>query len=112
MQINTNLTIIETTSKITDVSVKICDNEYFGRAIVQSVSRRLLTAAARVRARAEFWVCGGQSGTGAGFFRVLRFPLPTIPSVSPSSQSPGAGTIGPLGAAVTNGPNRTPLPLY
>jgi hypothetical protein len=31
-------------------------------------------------------ICGGQSGTGAGFVRVLRFPLPIfIPSNSPSS---------------------------
>jgi hypothetical protein len=32
----------------------------------------------------------------AGFLRVLRFPLPKpfIPPTSPSSQSPGAGTIG------------------
>jgi hypothetical protein len=48
-----------------------------GRAIAQAVSRWLPTAAARVRA----WVwssgiCGGQSGAGAGFLRVLRFPLP------------------------------------
>jgi hypothetical protein len=27
-------------------------------------------------------VCGGQSGTGAGFLRVLRFPLPNIPPIS------------------------------
>jgi hypothetical protein len=30
-------------------------------------------------------VCGGQSGIGAGFLRVLRFPLPIIPPISPSS---------------------------
>jgi hypothetical protein len=30
-------------------------------------------------------VCGGQSGTGAGFLRVLRFPLPIIPPISPLS---------------------------
>jgi hypothetical protein len=36
----------------------------------------LPTAAARVRVRAACGVCGGQSGTGAGFLRVLRFPLP------------------------------------
>jgi hypothetical protein len=38
-----------------------------------------------------------ESGTGAGFHRELRFPLPIcIPSVSPqsSSLSPEAGTIG------------------
>jgi hypothetical protein len=33
-------------------------------------------------------ICGGQSGTGAGFLWVLRFPLPTfIPSTAPQSPS-------------------------
>jgi hypothetical protein len=45
-----------------------------GRAVAQAFSRWLSTAAARVRARAACGVCGGQSGTGAGFLRVLRFP--------------------------------------
>jgi hypothetical protein len=43
-----------------------------GRAIAQAVSSRLPTEKAQVRARVrscEIW--GGQSGTGAGFFRVL-----------------------------------------
>jgi hypothetical protein len=56
-----------------------------GRAVAQAISRWLPTAAARVRVRAACGVCGGQSGTGAGFLRVLRFPLPIIPSISPSS---------------------------
>jgi ribosomal protein S14 len=38
-----------------------------GRAVAQAVSRWLPTAAARVRIRAACGVCGGQSGTGAGF---------------------------------------------
>jgi hypothetical protein len=68
-----------------------------GRAIAQAVSRWLPTAAGRVQSR--IWssgICGGQSGAGAGFLRVLRFPLPIFipPKISPSSQSPGAGTIG------------------
>jgi hypothetical protein len=58
-----------------------------GGAIVQAVSLWLPTAAARVRARV--WsseICGGQSGAGAGFLRVLRFPLLIfIPPHSPSS---------------------------
>jgi hypothetical protein len=58
-----------------------------GRAIAQAVSRLLPTAAARVRA--QVWssgICGGQSGAGAGFLRVLRFPLPIfIPPNCPSS---------------------------
>jgi hypothetical protein len=54
-----------------------------GRAIAQAVSSWLLTAAARVWSSG---ICGGQSGAGAGFLRVLRFPLPNfIPPISPSS---------------------------
>jgi hypothetical protein len=60
-----------------------------GRAIAQAVSRWLPTVAARVRAR--IWscgICGGQSGAGAGFLRVLRFPLPIfIPPIAPQSPS-------------------------
>jgi hypothetical protein len=56
----------------------------FGRAVTQAVSRWLPTAAARVRV-AACGVCGGQSGTGAGFLRVLRFPLPITAPISPSS---------------------------
>jgi hypothetical protein len=33
-------------------------------------------------------ICGGQSGTGAGFLQVLRFPLPIfIPPINPKSPS-------------------------
>jgi flagellar hook protein FlgE len=47
-----------------------------GRAIAQAVSRWLLTAAARVQTRVwSSGICGGQSGAGAGFLRVFRFPL-------------------------------------
>jgi hypothetical protein len=56
-----------------------------GRAIAQAVSRWLPTAAARV------WpcgICGGQTAAGAGFLRVLRFPLPIfIPPIAPQSPS-------------------------
>jgi len=39
-----------------------------GRAMAQAVSRRPLTAEARVRARVSpCGICGGQSGTGTGF---------------------------------------------
>jgi hypothetical protein len=50
-----------------------------------AVRRWLPTAAARVGVQAACGVCGGQSGTGAGFLRVLRFPLPIIPPISPLS---------------------------
>jgi hypothetical protein len=57
-----------------------------GRAIAHAVSRWLPTAAARVRSRVSSGICGGQSGAGAGFLLVLRFPLPIfIPPNSPSS---------------------------
>jgi hypothetical protein len=56
-----------------------------GRAIAQAVSRWLPNVTARV------WscgICGGQNGAGAGFLRVLRFPLPTfIPPIAPQSSS-------------------------
>jgi hypothetical protein len=63
------------------------DREFFadGRAVAQAVSRWLPTAAARVRVRAACGFCGGQSGTRASFLRVLRFPLPIIPPIAPSS---------------------------
>jgi hypothetical protein len=86
-----------------------------GRAIAQALSRWLSTAAARVRA--QVWssgFCGGQSGVGAGFLPVLRFPLPFfIPPNSPSSsQSPGAGTIGHSVADVPSGPSMDSTPHY
>jgi hypothetical protein len=56
-----------------------------GRAIAQAVSRWLPIAAARVRFGAACGVCGGQSGIGAGFLLVLRFPLPIIPPICPLS---------------------------
>jgi hypothetical protein len=56
-----------------------------GRAIAQAVSRWLPTATAQVRAQVRSCgICGGQSVTGAGFLRVLRFPLPIpIPPTAP-----------------------------
>jgi hypothetical protein len=53
------------------------------RAIAQAVTRWLPP---------RFWssgICGGQSGAGAGFLLVLRFPLPIfIPPTAPQSPSP------------------------
>jgi hypothetical protein len=60
-----------------------------GRALAQAVSFLLLTAAGRFRAQVKSCgVCSGQSSTGAGFLRVLRFPLPVlIPPNAPHSLS-------------------------
>jgi hypothetical protein len=55
--------------------------------MAQAASRWLPIAVVRVRARVwSSGICGSQSGAGAGFLRVLRFPLPiSIPPNSPSS---------------------------
>jgi hypothetical protein len=77
------------------------------RAIAQAISRWLSNAAARVRAQVRSSaICGGQSGGGADFSRVLRFPLSIfIPPNSPSMQSPGTGTVGQLVADMPSGPS-------
>jgi hypothetical protein len=62
----------------------------FGRAIAQAVSRRLPTAAVRIRAQVRSCgICGGQIGTGAGFLQALRSPLPILipPTALHSSSS-------------------------
>jgi hypothetical protein len=53
----------------------------------QAVSRRLPIAAARVRSHDKSCeICDEKSGTGAGFLRVLRLPLPIlIPPNAPYS---------------------------
>jgi hypothetical protein len=57
--------------------------------IAQAVSRRPPTAAARVRAQVRSCgICGGQSDTGAGFLRVLRFPI----LIPPTSHRGGPGS--------------------
>jgi hypothetical protein len=86
-------------------------DSFLSRAIAQAVSCWLPTAVTQVRT--SFWssrVYGGQSGAGAGFLRVLRFPLPFIPPNSPSSQSPGPGTIGQLVADLPSGPSLDSTP--
>jgi hypothetical protein len=49
-----------------------------GRDVAQAISRWVPTAAARLRVRGACGICGGHSGIGAGFFRVLRVPLPSF----------------------------------
>jgi hypothetical protein len=52
-----------------------------GHAVALAASRRLATAVARVRSRIKSrGIYGGQSDPGTGFFRVLRFLLPLMPS--------------------------------
>jgi hypothetical protein len=70
---------------LTGFMALLCMEGGRGRAIAEAVSRRLPTAAARVPSQVRSrGICGGQSGTGAGFFRVLRFPLPIfIPQNDP-----------------------------
>jgi hypothetical protein len=49
------------------------------RAVAQAVSRRLPNTAAPIRAQVRSCgICGEQGGTGAGFLRILRFPLPIL----------------------------------
>jgi hypothetical protein len=49
-------------------------------------------------------ICIGLSGIGAGFLRVLPFPLSIlIPPTAPHSSSSGAGTVGQLVADVPSG---------
>jgi hypothetical protein len=79
---------------------------------LSAVSRRLPTAAVRVRAQVRSYVIyGGQSGTGAGFLRVLRFPRRIlIPPTDPNSSSIiRGGTIGQLVAVVPSGLSLTQL---
>jgi hypothetical protein len=60
-----------------------------GRVTAQAVSRRLPTAAARVRTQVRSCgICGGQNGTAVGFLQVHRFALPVlIPLTAPLSSS-------------------------
>jgi hypothetical protein len=82
-------TVIRYYFKISRKYVVLVVTYGFGCVIAQEVSRRLPTAAARVRAQVRSYeICDGRSGTVARFLRVLRFPLPVlIPSIAPHSSS-------------------------
>jgi hypothetical protein len=81
------------------------------RAIAQEVSRRIPTAVAPVPARVWLCgICGGQSGTWAGFLRVLRFPCQFSfhRLLHTHHLSSRAGTIGQLVTDVPSGLSLTP----
>jgi hypothetical protein len=85
----------------------------FGRAIAQAVSRRLPTAAARVRAQVRSCgICGGQSSTRVGFLQVFRFPCQASFHRLLHTHhhlSSGASKIGQLVGDVPSGLSLTPL---
>jgi hypothetical protein len=61
-------------------------NNIADRAVARVLGGRLHTEAVRVRAQVKSCgTYGGQSGTAAGFLRVLRFPLPLIHSTNCST---------------------------
>jgi hypothetical protein len=75
-QLKAPLTSVQLVQKISFLSYLLPE---LGRAIAQEVSRRIPTAAARVRALVRSCeICGGQSGTCADFLQVLQFPLPIL----------------------------------
>jgi hypothetical protein len=84
-----------------------------GRVITQAVNRWLHTAAGQVRTLVKSCgICGGQSGPGTSFLRVLRFPLPILnPPSAPQSPSYTiwAWYNRPVVAAVPSGLSLTPL---
>jgi hypothetical protein len=85
-----------------------CRQKKVSHAMAQAVRYQLSTAVVPVRAQVRSCgICGEQSGIGAGFVRIIRFPLPIlIPTVSHSS---GTGIIGrQIVAGVPRGLSLTP----
>jgi hypothetical protein len=76
-----------------------------GSAIAQTVSRKLPTAAARIRSHVKSCgICGGQSGTAEGILRVLSFPCQiSFHQMLHTQLSSGAFTVGQLVADVPSG---------
>jgi hypothetical protein len=88
-QINSALlqTITETSSL--EVRRNTMQSSKQGLVAAQAGSRRLPTEAARVPALvSSCGICGGQSGTRAGFLQVILFPLQIIPPIAPYSSHP------------------------
>jgi hypothetical protein len=88
----------------------LCVGSGLGRAIAQAICRRLSTAAARVRVQVRSCgICGGQSGIGARFLRILQFSRPIlIPPPAPHSSCIIRGWCNrPLSGRRTS-PHKTP----
>jgi hypothetical protein len=78
---------------------------------VRTRTRAVAVGSQRVRLWAACGVCGGQSGTGSGFLRVLRFPMPDHSTNFSIIIITRGWHIRPLVAAVSSGPWFHP-PLY
>lgn len=84
-------------SRQSEASRSFCVAHDSGCAIAHAVSRRLPSAAARVRDQIRSCICGGQGGTGAGILLVLRFPISIFITPTAPQLSSGAGVLNILG---------------